>query len=107
MKLINDNLINKFKKYPLYSQDGKRNKKVLVKYFTPWAGWTWYITEGQQEGDDWILFGFVVSGLGSDCNEWGYISLNELQAIQGPFGLGVEIDLYFGEHTINMEGGLK
>ena len=107
MKLLNENLIKKFEKFPIYSQDKKRDKKVLVKYFTPWAPWTWYITEGQKEGDDWILFGYVVSGLGSDCNEWGYISLNELQAIRGPLGLEIEIDLYFGEHTINIKGELK
>lgn len=107
MELLNENIEKLFNKYPLYSQDKKREKKILVKYFTPWAGWTWYITEANKEGDDWILFGYVISGLGPDCNEWGYMSLKELQSLQGPFGLGVEIDLYFGEHTINMEGRVK
>lgn len=104
MKLINKELELKFGKYPIYSQDGKNIKTVIVKYFTPWGGWTWYITEAEKQGDDWLLFGYVVSGLGEDCNEWGYISLNELQSIKGPFGLGVEIDLYFGNHKINMKG---
>ena len=108
MELINQDLINKFKKYPLYSQDGKKEKKIIVKYFTPWGGWTWYITEGeQQEYGDWLLFGYVESGLGADCNEWGYVSLNELKSITGPLGLTIERDLYFGEHTINMEGRVK
>lgn len=104
MKLINKELEIKFEKYPIYSQDGKNTKTVIVKYFTPWAGWTWYITEAEKQGEDWLLFGYVVSGLGEDCNEWGYVSLNELQSIKGPFGLGVEIDLYFGNHKINMKG---
>ena len=46
----------------------------------------------------------MISGLGEDCNEWGYVSLKELQSITGPMGLKIERDLYFGEHTINMEG---
>jgi len=104
MTLIDNNIEKLFEKYPLYSQDGLDVKKVIVKYFTPWAPWTWYITEGSKEGDDWLLFGYVISGLGEDCNEWGYVSSKELQSITGPMGLKIERDLYFGEHTINMEG---
>ena len=107
MELINIEIENKFNKYPLYSQDSKNEKKILVKYFTPWSGWTWYITEGSKEGDDWILFGYCISGICEEYNEWGYVSLNELKSIKGPLGLGIERDLYFGEHTINMKGEVK
>jgi hypothetical protein len=76
---------------PLYGQEGEKDPIVHVKLFTPWAGWTWYITEGSAEGEDFILFGFVI-GLEK---EWGYTSLNELESIRGPGGLTIERDLYF------------
>jgi len=56
--------------------------------FTPWSNWTWYATEF--DGKD-TFFGYVV-GI---YPEWGYFSLSELQSIKGPWGLGVERDLYF------------
>lgn len=67
---------------------------IIVKYFTPTSNWTWYATEF--DGDD--LFYGLVSGFET---EFGYFSLSELEAIRGPYGLGVERDLYFGnEHTL-------
>lgn len=105
MELITKAIEEKFKKFPLYSQENKNEKVIVVKYFL--GGWTWYITEGSQQGDDFIMFGYVISGLGEDCNEWGYISMNELKSLRGAFGLGVERDLYFGEHTINLKGEVK
>ena len=32
--------------------------------------------------------------------EMGYFSLDELEEIKGPLRLGIERDLYFGEHTL-------
>lgn len=48
------------------------------------------MTEGEQEGDDFIFFGFVIG----HEEEWGYFSLSELQSINVR-GLTVERDLYF------------
>lgn len=107
MELLTKEIIKKFEKHPIYSQDNKPEKKILVKYFTPFGSWTWYIVEASKEGDDWLMFCYCISGLGEEFNEWGYVSLNELKSIVGPFGLGVERDLYFGEHTINQKGEVK
>ena len=57
----------------------------------PWTGWTWFVTEGSQEDDDFIFFGYVI---GPEA-EWGYFSLCELEAVRGPGGLCIERDLYF------------
>ena len=86
---------------PLYSQKGEEDPRVYAKFFTPDAGWTWYVMAGerQEEGEDgqksphpdFIFFGYVV-GLE---NEWGYFSLRELEALSGPLGLKIERDLYF------------
>jgi hypothetical protein len=75
----------------LHAQENEKDPIVYVKLFTPWTGWTWYVTEGSPEGDDFILFAYVI-GLE---REWGYVSLNELESIRGPGGLTIERDLYF------------
>ena len=54
-----------------------------VKFFTPWASWTWYASEC--DGDD-ICFGLVIGHV----VEVGYFSLSELEEIRGPLGLRVE-----------------
>jgi hypothetical protein len=77
---------------PLGSQESLGGKAIVhVKFFAPWAGWTWYATEGSQEGDDFLFFG-LVDGMEK---ELGYFSLSELRSVRGPFGLAVERDLYW------------
>ena len=70
--------------------DAKGNKPVL-KLFTPWGGATWLISEIDNDGD--TMFGLCDLGLGHV--ELGYVSLNELKSLNGPFGLKVERDMYF------------
>jgi DUF2958 family protein len=76
---------------PLYSQDGNSNPTVHAKFFTPDSSWTWFITGGSPEEDDFIFFGYVI-GLEE---EWGYASLAELESVRGPLKLPIERDLYF------------
>ncbi len=93
MKLLTAALENKFKKYPLYSQDGKGDDaEVICKFFAPVGSFTWYVTEGERQGDDFMFFGVVASDYGK---EYGYFSLKELQELRLPFGLGIERDLHF------------
>ena len=79
MKLMTKELEEKFKKYPLYSQDGKGNDaEIVVKYFNPYGRGTWLITEGEQQEDgDWLFFGYCHIF----CWEWGYVSLSELESV--------------------------
>lgn len=51
-----------------------------LKFFTPDSGWTWYVTEGEEEDGDFRFFGFVV---GFE-KEWGYFVLSELEGARGP-----------------------
>ncbi len=76
---------------PLYSQENNKDPTVYIKFFTPDANWTWYVTEGSEEGDEFIFFGYVM-GL---VEEWGYFALSDLQDTRGPLGLAIERDLYF------------
>ena len=44
----------------LYTQETAKDPTVYIKFFTPDSGWTWYVIEGDDEGGDVRLFGFVV-----------------------------------------------
>jgi hypothetical protein len=87
MKLLTKELKKKIPK--LYEQDGLGdNATVYVKLFCPWNYWKWHILEF--DGND-QLFCYVKG----DFDEFGYVSLSELEAIRGPYGLRIERDIYF------------
>lgn len=65
------------KNYPLYSQDDKGKNAICVAIFAL-GSIRWYIIEGEQDGDDFTMFGIAI-GMMED--EYGYISLNELSEI--------------------------
>ena len=113
MKLMTDEIERAFKKYPLYSQDGKAEKaKIVVKYFGSSAA-TWLITEGKKEKNgDWTFYGFVTLGLPNMFDhdsllwEWGYVTLKELERLRfPPFGMPVERDILVepGKYTVKDE----
>lgn len=83
----------------LYEQESLgMNATVYVKFFHPTSRYTLFVTEF--DGDD-TLFGYCVSPLGADCDEFGYTSLNELETLQaGPFRLGMERDRHFTRQTL-------
>ena len=82
---------------PLGGQDGKGGKAVVwARFFTPDAGWTWHVTEGQEEGNDFMFFGLVEG----QEKELGYFSLSELQGVRGPMGLPIERDLHWTPKTL-------
>ena len=89
---------------PLYAQESKGGRAIAyVKYFTPSAQWSWYVTEGQpildengQQEVDFQFFG-LVDGLEK---ELGYFNLSELESARGPMGLPIERDLYWQPKTL-------
>lgn len=97
MKLITKQIEKALEKKPLYSTDGQKKKVAICKFFTPWAGWTWYVYEGEKEGNDWTFFGLVDN---NGQKELGYFSLKELESVTGPFGLKIERDTYFFNQKI-------
>jgi len=74
------------------AENAGKDHKPVVKLFTPWTGCTWLLTEILPDNPD-IAFGLCDLGMGFP--ELGYVSLAELQAIKGPFGLSVERDICF------------
>lgn len=76
---------------PLYSQDGKgQDALVYLKLFGP-GRITLYVTEF--DGED-TFFGYMLSPLGEDCDEFGYSSLAELASIFRGYPL-IERDCYW------------
>ena len=97
MQLLTDKIKATLPK--LYATDGITDKTVVCKFFDPCGSWTWYVVEGEEQEDgDWTFFGLVE---GSET-EWGYFTLNELQSVIGPLGLGIERDIYFQSKTISL-----
>lgn len=91
MKLLTDELRARLP--ALHAQEAEAEPVVYAKFFLPGTYWTWYATEGSQQEDDYLFFGFVV-GLES---EFGCFLLSELESIRTPLGLSVERDLAFRE----------
>ncbi|MBA7542332.1 hypothetical protein ES705_34653 [subsurface metagenome] len=101
MKLLTKEIEGKLPK--LYSQEAISNPKIIVKFFHPLSDWTWFVTEGDKQGNgDWLFFG-LVDGFEK---ELGYFTLKQLEEVKVK-GLGVERDMYFGEHKLNEFRGTK
>lgn len=86
-RLITAELRDRLNAYPLYSQDGKGADATCVAVFYL-GNIRWYITEGQQEGNDFTLYG-IVTGLHE--TEYGYQSATEMAGITydaSKYGLG-------------------
>lgn len=96
MKLMTKEIENRFKKYPIGSQEHVDDPTVVVKYFNPCGAGTWLITEGEKQNNgDWLFFGY--------CNindwEWGEVMLSDLENVKLPYGLGIERDMYLDKNT--------
>lgn len=81
--LITPEFTTLFEKFPLYSQESRKDPLIIAKLFDAYGSATWYLTE--YDPDKQIAFGYV-TGLMED--ELGYVSIEELEAIRHP-SLGV------------------
>ena len=101
-RLITPELTEALSSYPLYSQDAKKKDAMCIAVFYL-GNIRWYIMEGQQEGNDFTLYG-IVAGLQE--TEYGYQSATEMASspskgfvrLQGmPFHIAV---LSFHQHWL-------
>jgi len=84
-------LTKEMKKLPKGNESPEKDIKEVVvkfKFFCPWNSWTWYPVEYYR--DD-VFFGLV----DGDYTELGSFSIDEMESIEGPFGMKIERDLYF------------
>lgn len=68
------------------------DKVCTAKFFHPMGRATFFMVEYNPE--ERLAFGYVVSPLGPDCDEWGYFSIDELEELC-VHGLGIERDISF------------
>lgn len=92
MKLMTKALLKQLP--PLYSTENvpMQEKIAVVKFFFPSGRATWYCVE--YDPKERIFFGFVISPLGSTCDELGYFNLQELEGLKLG-GLRIERDKFF------------
>ena len=92
MKLMTKTLEDRFAQ--VGTQEHIADPIIVAKFFNPCGAGTWYATE--YDPVQRLFFGYV-SIFGDHNDEWGSFSLDELETYCGPFGIGIERDLYFGE----------
>ena len=88
MMLMTKEIEKKLPPLGTHSDTIAQDVPIIAKFFTPWSNWTWFVTEGTKEGDDWRFFG-MVDGLE---NELCYFMLSDLEDVNGPMGLKIERD---------------
>ena len=77
-----------------------RDLPPAAKFFNPSGSGTWLVVDADPEDND-ILH--CLTDLGFGTPELGSVRLSELQSYEGPFGLGIERDLYFRpKHAIGI-----
>ena len=102
MKLMTKELEKRFAQ--VGCQEKVKDPIVIAHYFNPTGAGDWYATEYYPEKR--LIFGYA-SIFGDWNDEWGYTSLDELQAYKGRFGLGIERDLYWTEKPASEVIGKK
>ena len=63
-----------------------------AKFFNPAGAGTWLVTDADPDDPDRLG---CLADLGFGTPELGTVRLSELEAFEGPFGLGIERDLWF------------
>lgn len=90
MQLLTKEIIDRLP--ALYATQTEKDPMAWVKFFTPDSCWTWYILEGEEKDDGNWLFFVYVEGI---YEEYGYVTLRELENARGQLGLKIERDIHF------------
>lgn len=93
MKLFTKDILNRLKKA------GYDNNRPICKLFTPWGNATWLLTGMDEDG---ILYGWACLGYGT-VEHGSIATLEEMEAIRGPFQMKIERDLHWTPPTEEVE----
>jgi len=99
MKIITKEIEQAFAKQGYTGNKSAKDIKIVMKLFNPTGAGTWYLYEKE---DDDIYWAFVNLG-DVDCAECGTVSMSELMAFKGRFGLGIERDMHFALLSMSLE----
>ena len=91
MKIITKEIEAAFAKQGYVGDKSAKDIKIVMKLFNPTGAGTWYLYEKEDEDIYWCF-----ANLGDpQCAECGTVSMSELMAFRGRFGLGIERDMSF------------
>jgi hypothetical protein len=99
MMILTKEVLNAFAKQGKTGNKSMKDIKIVLKLFNPCGAGTWYLYEKE---DDDIYWGFVNLG-DTMCAECGTVSMSELMAYRGRFGLGIERDMHFKPLSMSLE----
>lgn len=103
MKIITKAIENAFKKQGDTSNKSANEIKIVLKLFNPTGAGTWYLYE---KLDDDIYMCFANLG-DRDMAECGTVSMSELMAYRGMFGLGIERDSSFEPLSMTLDSVVR
>ena len=92
MRLMTKTLAKRFAQ--IGTQENSNDPIIVAHFFNPTGSGDWWATEYDPVNK--TIFGYA-SIFNDWCDEWGYTSLEELDAYKGRLGLGIERDLYWTE----------
>lgn len=99
MKILTKEILNAFKKQGDTSKKSAKDIKIVLKLFNPGGIGTWYLYE-RLDDDTYMCFANLND---PDMAECGTVSMSELMAFRGRFGLKIERDMYFEPLSISLE----
>jgi len=87
MKLLTAKIKKDAKKQ--YKLGSDLEQMIVAKFFNPVGSGTWYLMNMDEDEDYcWGIVDWMACEMGS-------FSMNELESVELPYGLGIERDLYF------------
>lgn len=96
MKLVTPDFEALFDDYPIGSQKKETDPLVIAKLYDPIGSGVWYLLEYDKKAR--IVFCYV-TGLFDD--EFGYISLDEMEALGRPESLTIKQDFGFKQERLS------
>ena len=75
---------------PIHAQEAEADPLVVARYWIPGTSLSWFVVEGEPDGADYMLFGFVMQS-----SDFRYFRLSELIATRSLLGQPVERDTTF------------
>ena len=99
MKILTSEILKAFAKQGKTGNKSAKDIKIVLKLFNPTGAGTWYLYEKE---DDDIYWGFVNLG-DPEMSECGTVSMTELMAYRGMFGLGIERDMHFEPLSMSLK----
>ena len=99
MKIITKKIEEAFKKQGYTGNMSTKDIKIIMKLFNPCGAETWYLYE-KEDDDIYWCFANLGNPVFAEC---GTVSMNELMALKGPFGLGIERDMHFEPFSMSLE----